>query len=174
MKKLTSLLLCISFLTACSGMQQQNVQMSFDANAPFSRYKSFNIQQFHVANHFMGLNALIDEAVVSVLTEKGLSYSESKQTDLLVRYGVKVDHSEQFSLIDWNLGNLGNAPEVRVQIDPVHKGSLLVNILDQQTGEAVWKASSVNIIFSGMNIESITQAQITKAIEELFENYPSK
>ncbi len=168
MKQVVCVLLCV-FIAACASSSRRNIQMNYDESAPFDSYQTFTIEAVQQEQQFAGLNSLIDQAIISVLADKGLSYSMTGESDLVIRYATRIDRSQQMKLEQISTGK---GVVTRSQMEPVNEGSLLVNIIDRKADRIVWKASSISDI-TGVKLENVTQIQVDDAMTEIFEGYPT-
>jgi hypothetical protein len=168
MKKIICLVLCI-LVAACASSSRRSVETDYDKNAQFDTYKTFKVEAVQQEQQYLGLNGLLKQAITDALSAKGLSYTQSGETDLVVRFAARVTRGQQMRLEQISTGK---GVYTRNQAEAVNEGALLINVVDVKQDRVIWKASSISDI-TGIDLDKVTQPQADKALSEILIDYPA-
>ena len=169
MKQIICLALCF-LVVACASSSRRSVETDYDKSAAFDTYKTFSVVAVQQEQQYVALNGLLKTAIADALSAKGLSYSESGETDLIVRFAARVTRGQQMRLEQISTGK---GVYTRNQVEAVNEGALLINVVDVKQDRVIWKASSISDI-TGIDLDKVTQPQADKALSEVLVDYPSK
>ena len=169
MKQILCVVLCL-LVAACASSSRRSVETDHDKSAPFDSYKTFSVEAVQQEQQYVALNGLLKKAIADSLSTKGLSYSETGDVDLIVRFAARITHEQQMRLEQISTGK---GVYTRSQAEAVNEGALLINVVDVKQDRVVWKASSVSDI-TGIDLDKVTQVQADKALSEILVDYPSK
>jgi len=168
MKQILCVVLCI-FVAACASSSRRSLETDYDKAAPFDTYKTFSVEAVQQEQQYVALNGLLKKAIADALSTKGLSYSESGETDLIVRFAARVTRGQQMRLEQISTGK---GVYTRNQVEAVNEGALLINVVDVKQDRVIWKASSISDI-TGIDLDKVTQVQADKALSEILVDYPA-
>jgi len=175
MKNLVCLLLLASLTTGCAFVK---LQTDYKPNKDFSQYETFCWLQgcefvYLGPEYFEDFNnvELIREAVVEELISKGFE-QDSNQPDFLVNFQIiaeeKTAITSSYAIEDIN----GERPwipfndqEIRYYIE----GSLVIDIIDAQTSEIVWRSYGVQYF---EHQEKINENKIRRAVRAALKDFP--
>lgn len=144
------------------------VEYTFDREADFLSFRTYSLREGTVA-YRLEAEKLIQDAVRRELEARGLESSEDSP-DLLVYTYVLADRQTSEKLADpdyWEFITGGNS---RTAWD-FGAGTLVIDIVDAETGEVVWRAVSAGTVkgpFEKM------RKRIEKSIAKMFLQYPPK
>jgi uncharacterized protein DUF4136 len=169
MKQIICLALCV-LVAACASSSRRSLETDYDKSAPFDTYNTFSVEAVQHEDQYAALNGFLKKAIVDSLLTKGLIYSESGDTDLVVRFAAHVTRGQKMRLEQISTGQ---GVYTRSQVDAVNEGALLINVVDVKQDRVIWKASSISDI-TGIDLDKVTQPQADKALSEILLDYPSK
>lgn len=176
---LSALLLCFVLLPAAVFAQKVNVD--FDREADFTKYKTFAYQICHRVE-----NPLVDKRIVTELkgrlANEGLSLTE-RNADLNVTYHSSTSEEFAIDTTTWGYGfgrgwywghgggYLGNVGPVTTTttVRSYTRGTLVIDIWDARTNDLLWRGTATDIISD--NPEK-NEKKLKKAMEKLFKKYP--
>lgn len=181
--RLTSRLMAVGLLlVACSAVAMaQKIKVEFDKSVDFSQYKTYAWDDFaHETNKPM-LRLAIQGAVEDDLNKRGLRKVDANPDLRIQSYGA-VDSDAAVSYSDLYYGAGGIAPFDQsflmwgvvpgsVTTVVVHKGQLVVDLLDANRKKLVWR---------GMATQKLSEQrsklldQVNTAVEKMFQQYPVK
>ena len=156
----------VALLTGCAAMNTP-VNYAYEPVREFSEYRTFNIESVQADEDFLYVNRLITQAIGRSLQEKGLTQkAHNESADLKVRFATEV---KQTPAVDIEYVPTEQGVFTRYFNDPDTEGRLLLNILDGQTGDIIWKGATSRQID---RTREATQERVDEAVEELLVNFP--
>jgi hypothetical protein len=183
---LRALLLCFVLLPAAVFAQKVNVD--YDREADFTKYKTFAYQVCHRAE-----NPLVDKRIVTELKSRvaneGLSLAETNP-DVNVTYHSSTSEEFAIDTTTWGYGfgtgwywghdgggyfgrggYLGSAgpATTTTTVRRYTRGTLVIDIWDARTNELLWRGTATDIVSD--NPEK-NEKKLNKAMEKLFKKYP--
>lgn len=175
MRKLIVLLIA---LAAASAVQAQKVKVAADPNVDLTKYKSYQWDKPLPPG-----NPLVQQAIVTSIDQtmaaKGLTKLEDG-ADVTVVYFTATNSDIQIGYPTWShaMGS-GSSSGIAVgtQTWPVHKGTLVVDLIDGKSKNSVWRGSAEQILKDGPT-GNITQdakkveQPIRKSVEKMFKQFP--
>lgn len=173
----TLLLLLILSALAINGCQPIPLEVQhFTAKTiDLAKYKTFAIEPAIEEDNF--LIAHVSRGIAKNLTDKG--YQLAEQPELLVRYQVKLIQDKKVNVIDRledrkiDTNHRGKVFRTQIILEPVYEAKMLINAIDVNTNEVVWKASTASDLML-INTEPVDQQQINQSIAELFASFPRR
>jgi len=175
MKKLIAILI---MLIAAGVIQAQKVKVIADPAADLARYKSYQWDKPLPPG-----NPLVQQTVIASIEEamaaKGLT-KVSEGADVTVVYFTATNADIQIGYPSWShtMGS-GNMTGIAVgaQTWPVHKGTLVVDLVDGKTKNSVWRGYATQILKDGPSGNITKDAKkveqpIRKSVAKMFKQFP--
>jgi hypothetical protein len=175
MKKLFAILI---MLIAVGVIQAQKVKVIADPAADLASYKSYQWDKPLPPG-----NPLVQQTVIASIEEamaaKGLT-KVSDGADVTVVYFTATNADIQIGYPSWShtMGS-GNMTGIAVgaQTWPVHKGTLVVDLVDGKTKNSVWRGYATQILKDGPSGNITKDAKkveqpIRKSVEKMFKQFP--
>ena len=175
MKKLSALLI---LFIAAGAIQAQKVKVLVDPNADLSRYKSYQWDKPLPPGNPLVQQTII-ESIDQVMAAKGLT-KLADGADVTVVYFTATNADTQIGYPSWShaMGS-GDMTGIAVgtQSWPVHKGTLVVDLVDGKSKNSVWRGSATQILKDGPSGNITKDAKkveqpIRKSIEKMFNRFP--
>jgi hypothetical protein len=175
MKKLIALVIT---LVAVAAVQAQKVKVGADPNADLAKYKTYQWDKPLPPG-----NPIIQQAIINsinqAMTAKGLT-EVANGADVTVVYFAAVNIDVQIAYPSWsNAMGSGDMTGMAIgaQSWPVHKGTLVVELVDGQTKRSVWRGSAMQILKDGPTGNAAKDARrveepIKKSIDKMFKKFP--
>jgi hypothetical protein len=175
MTRVTALLV---ILVVAGAVSAQKVRVTADPNADLAKYKTYQWD-----NPLPPGNPIIQQAIVSsidqAMSAKGLT-RVSDGGDVTVVYFAAANTDIQIGYPSWsNAMGTGNVTGIAVgaQSWPVHKGTLVVDLVDGKTKGSVWRASATQILKDGPSGNPAKDAKrveepIRKSVDKMFKQFP--
>ncbi len=164
-------------LGACAKPAPPKVETTFDWKADFSSYRTWmwTDKKPVVADSLIGddpLDRMIRRAVDRELGNKGLRPVADKP-DLLVKYKGKIQ-----AAVSASPGATGYSYNWRwsksaaggMQQDSYRKGTLVIDLIDAQTRELVWRGSTSR----SLTYEEGARGKIPEVVREILSHYPPR
>jgi hypothetical protein len=157
-------------------------KVTYDA-APgidFSLYKTYKWQRAADARYPDALSdRILVNAIDGELLKKGLTKTDSEDSDLYVIYQLAiVDHAQWSSYnhsIGWPTGQstLAGFPGATTNSsDFVRVGWLIIDLYDVKQKKQVWQATATKTLGDGKDAKKM-EKNAQKAMAKVFENYPT-
>ena len=171
-------LLCLLVVLACVGARAQKIKVEYDRSLDFSAYKTFALDMKQDSAKPM-LRLAILAAVQNDLTKRGLK-QVNENPDLYVQVYGAIDSDVSANYHDPIYGN--GVPPINYGITMwyaipgtvttvvVHKGELVVDLIDASRKRLVWRG-----IAKGKLSEKREKLldQVNTAVETMFQQYPA-
>jgi hypothetical protein len=175
MKKLIAIL---TVLVAAGIIQAQKVKVIADSNADLARYKSYQWDKPLPPGNPLIQQTVID-SIDQAMAAKGLT-KVTDGADVTVLYFTAVNTDIQIGYPSWsNAMGSGDTTGMAVgtQTWPVHKGTLIVDLIDGKSRNSVWRGSATQILKDGPSGNIAKDAKrveqpIRKSIEKMFKQFP--
>lgn len=175
MKKLLYILLLLAMTTGCAFVK---LETDYNTRKDFDQYESFCwlqgcqfvYQGPEYFNDFENIE-LIKESVVNELKDKGFK-QDSNQPDLLINFQIIAEERTSFArdygtdLID---GESAWVPFEEQQQEYYVEGSLIIDIIDAQTSELVWRSYGVQYFDPD---EKVKEKRIRRAVRAALKKFP--
>jgi hypothetical protein len=153
----------------------QDVNVTFDHEAPFAKYKTYKWVPVQSAQH---LDDLTSEQLVGTfnaeLAKKSLKKSED-QPDLYVAYQVAQGNEKKLSHFDlgatYGSGAGGAAANGGASTTVVHSGLLVLDMYDAETKKLIWRGVVSNAISADAKPDK-KQKQMDSGVQKLLKDYP--
>jgi len=168
-------MLGICFLLMTGTAFAQKVNVDFDRNADFSKYKTYAFAPGTPAPETL-MNQRIEDAIEAQLAAKGLTRVASNP-DLFVVYHCAVDKQTQLNTT--SLGGWGWGPGWRrwggfggdaiTQVEQIPVGHLIVDIGDAAEKRYIWRGTATKTISSHPENNAKT---INQEVRKMFEKFP--
>ena len=175
MKRLIALLI---MLVAAGAIAAQKVKVTADPNADLAKYKTYQWDKPLPPG-----NPIIQQAIINsieqALAAKGLT-KVSDGADVTVVYFAASNTDIQIGYPSWShaMGS-GDSSGIAVgtQTWPVHKGTLVVDLVDGKSKGSVWRASATQILKDGPSGNPTKDAKrveepIRKSVDKMFKQFP--
>ena len=175
MKRLIALLV---MLAAVGVIQAQKVKVIADPNADLARYKSYQWD-----SPLPPGNPLIQQTVIDSIDRAMAAKGLTKVTDggdVTVVYFTATSADTQIGYPSWSHA-MGSGDmtgmAVGTQTWPVHKGTLIVDLIDGKSRNSVWRGSATQILKDGPSGNITKDAKkveqpIRNSIEKMFKQFP--
>jgi hypothetical protein len=164
------ILVSIAALAGCSSI---SVKTDYDHEVDFGKYKTFKWMP-HSEKGGRGTvheNSLLDkrikQAVERELTAKGYELIEAGRPDVLLAYHVGV--RERVDVSETRYG-YWRGRHGRAYVDRYKEGTLIVDFVDPEIKQLVWRGAATGVISSMEEKEE----RINKSVAKIFEKYPPK
>jgi len=165
--------LFVALLLCCAlGVAQQTTSNYMPGTnfAQFHTFKWVTIPGGAHPNQIMDQE--IQNAVVSQLTSKGLTQTQSDTADLYVGYQIAVDQEKQWNAFGtggWRLGGgMGSATS-----STITNGTLVIDMYDVANKQLVWTGRGTKTLDPSKNQQK-NMNNLNKAIAKIMKNYPPK
>ncbi len=173
-----NLLAILIIVIAAGVIQAQKVKVIADPNADLTHYKSYQWDKPLPPGNPLVQQTVI-ESIDQAMAAKGLT-KVTDGADVTVVYFTATNADVQIGYPSWShaMGS-GDMSGIAVgsQSWPVHKGTLVVDLVDGKTKNSVWRGSATQILKDGPS-GSITkdakkvEQPIRKSIEKMFKQFP--
>lgn len=175
MKRLIALLM---MLVAAGTVAAQKVKVGADPNANLAKYKTYQWD-----SPLPPGNPIIQQAIINAIDQALAAKGLTKVTDggdVTVVYFAATNTDIQIGYPSWsNAMGSGNVTGVAVgtQSWPVHKGTLVVDLVDGKTKSSVWRASATQILKDGPSGNAAKDAKrveepIRRSVDKMFKQFP--
>ncbi|MDO6617594.1 hypothetical protein BCU94_09565 [Shewanella sp. 10N.286.52.C2] len=168
-------------LSACSTLKTNT---DFDPAVSFDQYKTYSWVEKKNQDASYHLDGLMDQrvrdAVNNELGQKGLTKADITEADLLVNYLTKVDKKINVDTFNTSFGYYpyygrrgwgGAGMNTQTTVREYEVGTLIVDLIDNKTGNLVWRGSVADTIRNKNTPEERVQI-INSAISQVMLNYP--
>jgi len=168
---------CLLLLAACSSM---TIESDHDPKIDFSKYRSFQFlsEPKRPSDNPLQEGALIRnriwDAVRRELGAKGMTFSESGSTDLLVAYHVDVKEKVDVSTYGYNYGRWGAGGGMygsNVDVYRYNEGRLVLDLIDAGSRDLVWRGWATTVVGEARDPEKSTET-INEAVSKILAEYP--
>lgn len=158
-------------LLAVLSVYAQKVEIEFDRNVDFSKFKTFAIRDGRLNSKNPSLNSdlvrkRLDDDIQKYLSSKGLSSVASGPADLNVRYtlgAVRRAQTEAYPAGWWGM-------RTRVVRVPYTEGTLVIDFRNPGTRSLVWRAIAREDKSDPSKVEGKLDDMVKKSIDK----YPPK
>jgi hypothetical protein len=168
-------LLGLAVLVLSAGCSSLEVNHDFDSNANFAGYSSFAwLPPSAEGRPVSELNAKrIERAIEGELGTRGIQQNASSP-DLLVAYHVGTQDKIQVTDWGYNYGSYYWGWGGRsVDVYQYEEGTLVIDIVDAQTKNLVWRGWATGTIDRSLSPEAV-EAKINNAVAQIMKRYPPK
>jgi hypothetical protein len=163
--------LFLALLCCCGLGMAQETSYNFMSGTNFAQFHTFKWVTISGGIH---PNQIVDQeiqnAVVSQLTSKGLTQTDSDKADLYVGYQAAVDQEKQWNAMGtgggWRFGGMGTATS-----STINNGTLVVDMYNPVTKQLVWTGRATKTLSPSKNQQKNLNS-LDKAIAKLMKNYP--
>jgi hypothetical protein len=175
MKKLVAALLV---LIAAAIVQAQKVKVSADPAANLTKYKTYTWDKPLPPGNPIVQQTIID-SIDQAMAAKGLT-KVAEGADVTVVYFAAANADLQIGYPSWSnaMGTaLPTGIAVGTQSWPVHKGTLVVDLVDGTSKNSVWRGTATQILKEGPTGNAANDAKrveqpIRKSVEKMFKQFP--
>ena len=173
-----NLLAILIIVIAAGAIQAQKVKVIADPNADLARYKSYQWDKPLPPGNPLVQQTVI-ESIDQAMAAKGLT-KVTDGADVTVVYFTATNADVQIGYPSWShaMGS-GDMTGIAVgaQSWPVHKGTLVVDLVDGKAKNSVWRGSATQILKDGPSGNITKDAKkveqpIRKSIEKMFKQFP--
>jgi hypothetical protein len=169
-------LLCVLVVLTCAAAQAQKIKVQYDKSLDFSKFKTYSIDPVDTGSKPM-LRLAIQAAVEHDLNRLGLTKVASNP-DLAVQMYGAVDNDMTFHYHDPIYGGYNppvnsiilwtNVPGTVTTV-VIHKGELVVDLLDANRKRLVWRGVAKQNL---SDQRDKVLDQVNTAVEKMFLQYP--
>src|SRR5688500_8896412 len=158
----------------------QKTTYDFDKTAPFTQYKTYSLRDGTPTG-----NELLDKRIVAgielQLAAKGLVRDDTAP-DVFVVFHMAFDKQQDISTYSygpmyggygWGWGGGWGSTTTDVRVREILQGTLAIDIIDAKSKQMAWRGLGTKEIDTGAKPEK-RDANISKAVEKIFKNYPPK
>ncbi|HKE55134.1 MAG TPA: DUF4136 domain-containing protein [Pyrinomonadaceae bacterium] len=176
--------LAVFVFSCCGWAAAQDIKFNFKPGTDFSKYKTYKWVRVPKAEY---PNQLLDgqiiQAIDTQLAAKGLSKTESDNSDLVVTYQAAVNQEKEWNSYStgdagWGYGRWGGwggygggMSTTHTTSSTINIGTLNVDIYDVAQKEQIWRGSATKTLGSGKDPAKVNK-NLNKAMEKLFKKYP--
>ena len=153
----------------------QDVDVNFDHEAQFAKYKTYKWVPVEGARHLDDLTA--DQLVGTLnvaLEKKGLKRADDKP-DLYIAYQVASGNEKKLSHFDvgasYGSGAGATSGNGAATVTTVHTGLLVLDLYDAATKKLIWRGVVSNAIAADAKPDK-KQKQMDQGVEKLLRQYP--
>jgi hypothetical protein len=178
----------LCFLLTAGTAFGQKVNVDFDKNTDFSKYKTYAFAEGTPTPETL-TNQRIEKAIEAQLAAKGLAKVESN-ADLTVVFHCSLTQQTQFNTT--NLGGWGWGPgwgrgwgwrggwrggwggfggNAITQVEQIPVGTLIVDIGDSANKKYIWRGTATKTLSSN---QSKNEKTIDQEVKKMFEKFPPK
>jgi Domain of unknown function (DUF4136) len=151
----------------------QKVTTDYNKGADFSTYRTFMwIKEPKTSNPL--IRQRIIDSVNAALTAKGMRLT-TDQADLgVAAHTATTEERSLHTFYDgfgggWRWRGIGGFGSATTTVDTYEVGSLVVDIFDTRTKEAVWRGTSTKTLSDN---PQKNEASLTKAVAKMFSKFP--
>lgn len=165
-------LLTAALLTGIAGCATMSVTTDYDQDVDFSEYKTFNWvkQKPKIPPRRRIDAALLDkrirDAVEAELAFKGFRRVTGGIPDFLVAYHLGAENKVDVSAFGYRYGPGGRWVGRQVEVHRYKEGSLILDIVDFDTRQLIWRGTAVGAIYSPADLERKLLEAVGKALDE--------
>ncbi|HYW70693.1 MAG TPA: DUF4136 domain-containing protein [Pyrinomonadaceae bacterium] len=165
-------------LMVASIAQAQKVKVGADPNADLTKYKTYQWD-----NPLPPGNPIIQQTIVSsidqAMSSKGLT-KVAQGADVTVVYFAATNTDIQIGYPSWS-GAMGSGNSTGIAVGgqswPVHKGTLVVDLVDTRTKASVWRGTATQSLKDGPSGDPAKDAKkveepIRKSVDKMFKQFP--
>jgi len=173
-------ILIVIALVAFGGLtvNAQKVKVTSDPNANFSQYKTYAWDQGMFSNPMIKQHIIA--AVDAAMAAKGFQ-KVAQEGDLIVSALASTESDLTMTNPSWHpsLNSIATGIPASSQAWPVTKGTLVVDLSDGKTKNAVWRGTATDTLEHGPTGDRLRDAKtvekpIRKAVEKMFKKFPPK
>ncbi|HET8848839.1 MAG TPA: DUF4136 domain-containing protein [Marinobacter sp.] len=167
-----AILMCAAVLAGCAS----TVMTDYSSSAVFGKYTSWSFAPPADGDEFVSLDdSRVRDAVVRELNQKALKQVPESEADLLVSWEiVPEERLEQIGVglgFGFGRGNFGWALSAPPPVREVQEGKLVVRLVERQSGEVIWKATSRRYLNENQSPDTRREL-IDEVVSEMFSKYP--
>ena len=175
MKKLIAL---VVILIAAGVIQAQKVKVIADPSADLAKYRSYQWD-----SPLPPGNPLVQQTVINSIDQAMAAKGLAKVTDgadVTVVYFTATSTDTQIGYPSWS-NSMGSGAMTGIAVGtqswPIHKGTLVVDLVDGKTKNSVWRGTATQILKNGpsgnINKDAKKVEQpIRNSIEKMFKQFP--
>lgn len=162
-------------ITGCAS----NVITDYDSGAVFANYESWNFAPARAGSDgYVSLDgSRIRKAIEREMAHENLQKVAAEEADLLVAWQIATEERLErggsgfgFGL-GFGSGNFGWGISTQPPIERVEEGKLVVELVDSESKQVVWRSASRRYLQESQSSES-RQQLINQIVTEMFEEYP--
>jgi hypothetical protein len=170
------------FVLGVSTAVAQDVRYNFDANADFTRFKTYKWVSIKNASQVDELTARqITSTIDTELAKKGLTKTDADSADLYIGYQTTIGSEQQLNAYStgwgygpgWGPGWYGGMSPTMTTVttDTIYTGQLDLDMYEAAKKQLVWRGIATKTINPGAKPDK-RQKNLTKGVEKLLKNYP--
>jgi twitching motility protein PilU len=140
-------------------------EVSFNKKAPFEQYRTFSIHPMKVSRERRpDIIEVLTKGICHVFMEKGLEFNND-DPDIEIQYALGLESAKKL-----NLKTIEHESDAIVDITPddEKKGTLLLNIRDQNTRQPVWRINVSRPVSGPL----LSQDEINRELTTILSDYP--
>lgn len=174
-----------TFLIAAAALMlngcASTVMTDYDSGAVFGNYGSWNFapsaKNGTDGGDYMSLDgSRITSAIEREMKREALRRVDASEADLFVTWQVvteeRLERGAGFGLgLGFGTGNFGWGLSTAPPIEKVEEGKLVVELVDTETRQVVWRASSRRYLNDNQSAESRREL-IDSIVADMFDKYP--
>jgi len=173
MRIVKAVVLVAMILSCAAGVVMAAVNVGYDAQADFSKYKTYGWGTGGWEAPNLTTEKRIHLAVEQQLDAKGLKKVESDPDLLVVTFAASSTEERVDAPSFAGLPNTWTGWSVATTSRGSFNGSLTVYLADRQTHQMVWNGQAVANLGLNPNPEK-TGKKVMNVVEEMFKSYPPK
>ena len=175
MKRLIALVI---ILIAAGAVAAQKVKVTADPSADLTKYKTYQWDKPLPPGNPIVQQAIVD-SIDQAMAAKGLT-KLTEGADVTVVYFGAANTDTQIGYPSWSNG-MGSGASTGIAVGtqswPVHKGTLVVDLVDGKTKNSVWRGTATSILKDGPTGNAAKDAQrvaepIRKSVDKMFKQFP--
>ena len=171
MRNIVKTILCLAVFSL-SGVAGAAVSVDFDKEADFSGYKTFAWKEGTLAQNTLNHKRIV-RAVEAQLESVGLTKTDD-EPDVYVLYHVALSQDRRIHVDDFGYSSRWRRPGyggADVTVFDVNVGTLIVDMLDAESEEGVWRGMAQKDLPPTPNPEKM-EKKLAKILGKMFRDYP--
>jgi len=171
MRKIKMTVLCLAVLSVL-GTASAAVSVDYDKEADFSGYKTFAWKEGTSAESTLNHKRIV-RAIEAQLESVGLTKTED-EPDVYVLYHVALNQDRRISVDDFGYSSRWRRPGYgggEVTVFDVNVGTLIVDMLDAGSEEAVWRGLAQKDLPPTPDPDKM-EKKLGKILGKMFRDYP--
>ncbi len=153
------------------GCYSVSIKTDYDREVDFAKYKTYKWMPASQkkSRNVVPKNSLLDRrirrAVERELSARGYELAKSGKTDAVLAYHVGVQRKVDVSTVGYGYWRW---PRRRIRTHHYREGTLLIDIVDPELKQLVWRGAAIGVIG---NMEA-SEKKINEVVLKIFEKYP--
>ena len=175
MKYTTYIILIVLFSLFNFFCSPYYVQIDYDRQADFSRYKTYKYIKKGKSTSTSKFTSELNkrrfaQAIDKELSKKGFERVKDTKEDFKVIYHLRFEKKLDISTYGYRYWPYYGISERYIQKKVYEEGSLIIDIIDKKENQLIWRGSVEGVLNERENAEEL----INTLVEKLLEDFPPK